>query len=369
MRLEHRSWRVVPRRQGAAPPRLRRDASHSACDDEPWSSRSGRPETAITPIDAGALDGDRKAAAGKHIVGAVDGRSPGLKVGRDAAAPAPCGRCFEKQLDRRALAPSPIGIGGARCRAAPHKTAADPKVLMSMMIGSASFTARARNGRPISKAVASSNARKHQALLPGRSGDVARCRPSLPHLTVRPSRSPAAHRSWPAARRHRPRARRGRRPASAAGTALPPASPTVSIRSRIAGVARGIEHDDVGVGARRPACRPSADRQRLGIAARHLPERRERIELLAVQRDHLVALVHGAQHRIVGAAADIGGGGDPERLFAPAKALVVEQAGAEEQVRGRAEHRHRAGSPTAHPPRGRKDGCSGRTALFAPSRP
>ena len=84
--------------------------------------------------------------------------------------------------------------------------------------------------------------------------------------------------------------------------------------SRMAGVARA---SSTTMSASVPGVQRAdlvRHRQRLGIAARQLPEGLERVELLAVQRDHLVALVHGAQHRIVGAAADIGGRGDPERL-------------------------------------------------------
>ena len=89
-------------------------------------------------------------------------------------------------------------------------------------------------------------------------------------------------RSSPACRPHRPRPPRGRRPASAAGKALRPACSTVSILQPHAGVARGIQHHDVGVSAGLQRADPVGDRQRLGIAARHLPERGERIELLAV---------------------------------------------------------------------------------------
>src|SRR5690606_29941604 len=87
-----------------------------------------------------------------------------------------------------------------------------------------------------------------------------------------------------------------------------------------------IEHDEIGVRARLKRAHMLDERQRLGVAARDLPERGERIELFALQRDHLVAFVHCPQHGIIGAAADIGRGSNTERLRPSFVAMIVEKA-------------------------------------------
>ena len=67
----------------------------------------------------------------------------------------------------------------------------------------------------------------------------------------------------------------------------------------------------------------------------------ERVEPRAVQRQDLVGLVEGPQHRIAGARADVGRYGLAHARRG--KAGVVEEAAAEKEVRGRAEDRHRPG--------------------------
>ena len=160
-------------------------------------------------------------------------------------------------------------------------------------------------------------------------------------------------------------ARRGRRRAFAAETALPQAfRPSPSSAASPAWRAESSTMMSASLPGSSVPTRSPID-SASALPARELPERGQRIELLAVQRDHLVALVHGPQHGIAGAAADIGRRGDPERLRAPAVALVVEQAGAEEQVGGRTEHRDRVRRPTAHRPRVGKMDAVAEQALAA----
>ena len=102
-----------------------------------------------------------------------------------------------------------------------------------------------------------------------------------------------------------------------------------------------VEDDDVGLGAGGEGADRVGEAEGLGVAAGDPPEGLERVELLAAQGEDLVALVEGAQHRVAGAAADIGGDGAADALLAEAD-LVVEAA-AEEEVGGRAEDGDRAG--------------------------
>ena len=66
-------------------------------------------------------------------------------------------------------------------------------------------------------------------------------------------------------------------------------------------------------------------------------------ERVPAQQRHLVGLPHGAQHRVAGAAAHVGGEADAHRAGRVAKAPEVEQAGAEEGVGGGAMHDGGAG--------------------------
>ena len=66
-----------------------------------------------------------------------------------------------------------------------------------------------------------------------------------------------------------------------------------------------------------------------------------------------------AQHAKAGAAADVGA--EPHAHAAPARRREVEQAAAEEQVRGRAERHRGAGVPPCARGRSRRDGCNART--------
>ena len=103
----------------------------------------------------------------------------------------------------------------------------------------------------------------------------------------------------------------------------------------------GIEHHQIGEGAAHDRADLGLQAERRRIAPSHQIERGERRQILAAQLHHLVGLGRRAQHRIGGAAADVGcqrdahaGSGEP---------LVVEQAAADEQIRCRAEHRDRPG--------------------------
>ena len=66
-------------------------------------------------------------------------------------------------------------------------------------------------------------------------------------------------------------------------------------------------------------------------------------EPVPAQQRHLVGFAHGAQHRIAGAAAHVGGQADAHRARRVAEARGVEQAGAEEGVGGGAVHHGGAG--------------------------
>ena len=81
--------------------------------------------------------------------------------------------------------------------------------------------------------------------------------------------------------------------------------------------------------------------KRKRIAACHAIEGIERRQTLTLQMQDLIGLIHGFQHREAGAGADIG-------RNRPARTKLVElcgieEAGAEEEVRCRAEHADRAG--------------------------
>ena len=173
----------------------------------------------------------------------------------------------------------------------------------------------------------------------------------------------------PLARRYRSPAPRGRRPASSARTtplrgrrrsspcgAPWPASPRASSTTRSAKHA-GLDGRRSRPQAERSArCRASSGR-RPSSAGRFWPP----------QLQHLVGFGRGAQHRIAGAAADIGRERDPHRSRRIAQPRQVEQAAADEQIRRRAEHRDRPA--VRQPPRlrRRRDGCNGRTATVGPA--
>ena len=61
------------------------------------------------------------------------------------------------------------------------------------------------------------------------------------------------------------------------------------------------------------------------------------------QHRHLVRLAHGAEHRVAGAASDVGRDADTDRMIPVPGAAQVEQARSQEGVRGRAVHDRRSG--------------------------
>ena len=145
----------------------------------------------------------------------------------------------------------------------------------------------------------------------------------------------------PSARpRHRSPPPPGRRPASGAGTA-PPAASRWSPCAAPSPAWRALSSTTTSAslpGASVPI--RSADDSASALPRVIHQKALERVELLAAQRQHLVALVERAQHRVVGAAADVGGDRPAHALLAQAD--LVEEAAAEEEVGGRAEDRHRA---------------------------
>ena len=100
-----------------------------------------------------------------------------------------------------------------------------------------------------------------------------------------------------------------------------------------------IEHNEIGEGAGRDRADLAGKAERGGITARDQIECDERRQVLALHLHHLVGLGGGAQHGIGRAAADIG-----RERNANARAgepRIVEQAAADEEIGGRAEHRDR----------------------------
>lgn len=103
----------------------------------------------------------------------------------------------------------------------------------------------------------------------------------------------------------------------------------------------GVEDDDVGLGARVQGADLVFQRQALGVAARGPVEGLKGVQALALQLQHLVALVQRAQQRIGRAAADVGGNGRAHAVALQPR--LVEQPAAEEEVGRRAEHGDGAG--------------------------
>jgi len=101
-----------------------------------------------------------------------------------------------------------------------------------------------------------------------------------------------------------------------------------------------VEHDEIGVLAGLDRADRVVEGERPGVAERHLVEGRRCRPRLAVELQNLIPLGRGPQHRVAGAAADVGGEPDPHPCVREPR--PVEQSGAEEQVGGRAEGRDRA---------------------------
>ena len=100
-----------------------------------------------------------------------------------------------------------------------------------------------------------------------------------------------------------------------------------------------VENDEIGLHARRDPADAIVEAHGGRIAGGQHVKGVEGRKALAGKGEHLVALGRGPQHGIAGAAADIGrDAGEDAGL---AHAGEIEQAGAEKQVRGRAEHRRR----------------------------
>ena len=190
-------------------------------------------------------------------------------------------------------------------------------------------------------------------------------------------RHPAPHRAsharagapgaTPARRRRRSRPPSGRRRGSAARRAPRPAAPPSPCAAPWPGVAAlsSTTTSASAPGARRAD--PVLQRERPGVAEGDPVEGAQRVELLPAERQHLVALVERAQHRVAGAAADVGGDGAAHAV-AP-RARRRRRA----RCRGRGSRSGRTPRPSRSPPsppaRGRERWMQWPNRLRGPSRP
>ena len=149
-----------------------RDACRSPRPRSPWSSRSRQARDGDHADRAGAVHGDRKAAAGQHIVGAVEavarleGAVGTLLLQHHAVG------ALQEHLHDIALAPRPIGIvgGRARHRGIKQRPVEGPDVDDDRQLR---LAARARGSPSRSRRRCLVECRKHQAPLAWRFfGDV-----------------------------------------------------------------------------------------------------------------------------------------------------------------------------------------------------